>query len=126
MIDLADPFLHTSLDDEFFIYATSDLIKVLIGADDMAWAQKWLWSANWNRDRMHLYIRRGSSVNGRKRHLYLHKEIMKRQQPVPPDAHHTIADHIDGDTLNCRRDNLRWATPRMNTMNNKRSRTQHV
>lgn len=48
--------------------------------------------------------------------LYLHVEIMKRVEP-PPTIFHTIVDHRDGNTFNCRRKNLRWATPKLNNMN---------
>jgi hypothetical protein len=34
-----------------------------------------------------------------------------------PTTEHTMVDHIDCDSLNCLRANLRWATPRMNRHN---------
>jgi hypothetical protein len=55
-----------------------------------------------------------------KRHcrtFYLHVEIHKRTGVPPPSAAHIIVDHRDGDSFNCRRSNLRWATYSMNSMN---------
>lgn len=49
--------------------------------------------------------------------IYIHVEIMRRTTILPPAPGFKIVDHRDGDELNCRRANLRWATPRMNRMN---------
>ena len=126
MIDLADPFLQAPLQDEFFLPVSGHCNNIGMDFKDYVWAIGWKWKAVWNNGCRHKYVRRNTWRNGKRITLFLHKEIMKRQQPVPPNTHHTIADHIDGNTLDCHRDNLRWATPRMNAMNNKRSRAQHV
>lgn len=79
----------------------------------------------WNtlrRPRAGLYLRRaiGENANGQRLRtftVYLHIEVMKRAGIEPPSATHTIVDHRDGDTLNCRRSNLRWTTPKQNRHN---------
>ncbi len=49
--------------------------------------------------------------------LMLHIVVMRRTGIIPPDEHHHIVDHLDGDQTNCRRFNLRWATSGMNRNN---------
>ncbi|MGH2478191.1 MAG: HNH endonuclease [Ktedonobacteraceae bacterium] len=48
----------------------------------------------------------------------LHRIVAERMigKPIPKDM---VVDHIDGDPLNCHRDNLRIATPRQNMQNRK-------
>lgn len=52
-----------------------------------------------------------------KRTIFLHRQIMGLQ---PGDG--ILCDHENGDTLDCRRFNLRCASPRQNSANRKRSR----
>lgn len=49
--------------------------------------------------------------------LFLHTAVILRKGDVPPSAAHRIVDHLDGDEINCRRGNLRWATHTMNNNN---------
>ena len=49
--------------------------------------------------------------------MWLHKEVLKRTGVLPPTPLHRIGDHKNGNRLDNRRDNLRWATPQMNAMN---------
>ena len=49
--------------------------------------------------------------------LWMHKIVLLRAVGPPPTPAHRIGDHLDGNTLNNRRDNLRWATPQMNARN---------
>jgi hypothetical protein len=46
--------------------------------------------------------------------LYLHREVMQR---VEPSLGRRIADHLNGVTHDCRRENLRWATHQQNAHN---------
>jgi hypothetical protein len=49
--------------------------------------------------------------------VYLHKEVVRRAHGDPPTPTHSIGDHRNGDSLDCRRGNLRWATSSMNRLN---------
>lgn len=52
-----------------------------------------------------------------KKMIWMHKLVLERTGVVPPSALHWIGDHMDGNTLNCQRNNLRWATVQMNAKN---------
>lgn len=101
---------------------------VLLDYEDYHWATRWLWRWTTSKqgvNRRHkVYARRNTGshrmANGHRTPqawVWLHKEICLRAHGPAPDIFHTIADHKDGDTLNCRRGNLRWATPSMNRRN---------
>lgn len=105
---------------------------VQLDAIDYQWAVRWRWFAkpsNGSGGRVRkIYafraIRVGGRTNGQPRSLWLHREICLRAYGPPPDLWHTITDHRDGDSLNCRRANLRWATPSMNARNTRRRHEQ--
>jgi hypothetical protein len=114
------------LSDRFDVYAMLDPI-------DYEWARQWKWCHTYGSGSMvevaegvfaierpdHIYARRcvGSTT------LFLHREILRRKDGEPRYKR-AIGDHINGETLNCRRNNLRWATPRMNARNKAGSRTR--
>ena len=105
----------------------------LVDAIDYQWVVQWQWSPKWSRGGRKVYLRRnvqetiadhgvcpetGMRIRTRtQRTLFLHTAIMGRMGIEPPTPLHTIVDHRDSDGLNCRRDNLRWATPSMNAKN---------
>lgn len=60
-----------------------------------------------------LYARRADYKTGRRRNLFLHREIM--QAPFDMEV-----DHRNGDSLDCRRSNLRLATRQQNMCNMRR------
>lgn len=105
------------LDDYESVYAVVD-------AEDYWFFSRWRWKKGISK-RGKVYARRSGlryeRQGGRKCRVnpsvYLHIEIMKRTGIQPPTEAHTIVDHRNGESLLCRRHNLRWATPQMNALN---------
>lgn len=90
-------------------------IYAVVSDEDYAWAIQWKWQITWDRHKRKAYATRstGSRTTGRRK-LYLHKEILVRSGKLQPSRRHTMGDHGDGNSLNCCRYNLDWATPSMN------------
>jgi len=93
---------------------TTATIFAVVSDEDYAWAIKWKWQITWDRHKRKAYATRSTWDDRQRIKLYLHKEILKRSMKLPPSKRHTIGDHGDGDSLNCRRNNLEWATPSQN------------
>lgn len=55
---------------------------------------------------------------------WLHRRILTRWQGPPPDPS-WVGDHINGDTLDNRRINLRWASKSLNAQNTVKYREKH-
>ncbi len=101
------------------------MASVIIDAIDYEWARQWKWYITWDKHRRKMYATRNTNaepVDGKRKQakVYLHKEILKRSGKKRRSRLYTIGDHKDGDSLNNRRGNLRWATPKMNRKNIKR------
>ena len=122
---IGDPFVDDEwclVDDyEYRIYLDDRLDSyAVVDFEDYQWATKWRWHISyWNGKP---YVRRSASqwkfgVRQTAISYYLHIEIIKRFDPFQPTVRHKLVDHRDGDSLNCRRSNLRWATHRMNVLN---------
>lgn len=101
---------------------TACTVCALVSFEDYAWALQWKWQITWDRHKRKMYATRSvyvpgeSSCSGRRkrRKLYLHKEILIRSMKLPPTPRHTMGDHGDGNSLNCERWNLEWATASQN------------
>lgn len=100
-----------------------------VSPEDAEFSRSHVWSLTgdprWNR-----YATRKAKISdgapsgayGR-RVIKLHREILKRSLGDQPDL---LADHINGDTLDNRRENLRWTTYSENSQNQRRQeRTKH-
>ena len=78
----------------------------IVDAADYDWLTQWNWCAHWNKDTETFYARRRSG-NGL---IGMHTAILNAPAGFMPD-------HIDGDTLNNRRGNLRIASHKQNQQN---------
>lgn len=127
-IEKDDDVCYLNLSNRIDCYCKLDRI-------DYEWAKRWLWCHTYGSGTMNLdtwtidrpdaiYARRSIPIegflsSGRQRYgnEFLHLSILNRICPRPVWA--TCGDHIDGDSLNNRRRNLRWATTTMNNKNRK-------
>lgn len=115
MTDPFDPRTWVTIAREHRIYGDDGAsVWATVDAEDYWHFSAWRWCPTkaCKSARRKSYLRRQIG----NRTLYLHVEIMKRVEP-PPSPAHTIVDHKDGNSLNCRRGNLRWATPSQNARN---------
>lgn len=94
---------------------------VEVDQEDYDYFSRWLWSPKLSRGGWKCYAFRSQTLraDGKRRgiSLYLHVEIMRHSGILPDSARHTVVDHRNGDSLDCTRRNLRWATPSMNRLN---------
>jgi hypothetical protein len=89
-------------------------IYAVVSDEDYAWALQWCWQITWDRHKRKAYATRSTTEDGRRIKIYLHKAVLGRSGKVQPGEDFTMGDHQDGDSLNCQRDNLEWATPSQN------------
>ncbi len=85
--------------------------KFAIVDDDVyEWASRSKWYAH--RDGNTFYAVRAVGKHKAQKRLSLHREIMNAQKGI-------IVDHINGDGLDCRRENMRFASPAENVRNSR-------
>lgn len=75
---------------------------------DLLMQKSWMKAANG-------YVERQTEINGKKKRVFMHRFINNT-----PEGMET--DHIDGDTLNNQRSNLRNCTPSQNACNRKKQK----
>ncbi|MGJ5163199.1 HNH endonuclease [Bradyrhizobium sp. HKCCYLR1051] len=100
------------------LLSARDDIWTLVDAQDHAWLSQWTWNV-WHggaRGKWKRYAKR--NIGPDRATVRMHREIMMRAEPRSirfMACHHV--DHINGNALDNRRANLRWATPRQNAAN---------
>lgn len=114
--------LAASSSHEYRIYLNTELSEwALVSEEDYPWASLHCWCLKVSRGwKKHARRAVGTNANGERIKtvsLYLHVEVMKRTGCLPPCEAHSLVDHLNGDGLDCRRNNLRWATHSMNVRN---------
>ena len=87
---------------------------VLVDQEDYDWFRQWRWHLKASRGGKKWYAYHPRTPSGS---IYLHVEVMRRTGREPPTADHVVAHHANGDSLDCRRCNLRWATRSGNRRN---------
>jgi hypothetical protein len=107
------PFLPLYLDEHETFCVVDDV--------DYEWASRFTWSKKLAKTgpnrKLIIYPYRTAARVGYKYSMFLHKVICFLAHGPPPTKAHVISDHCDGVSLNCRRGNLRWATPSENRQN---------
>lgn len=84
---------------------------------DYEWALQWKWRITFDKHKRKMYATRNTrqrKVSPHQITVYMHKEILIRKGDVAPSLDHNIGEHADGDSLNNRRENLSYVTPKMN------------
>jgi hypothetical protein len=94
-------------------------VEALVDEEDYLFFGRWMWLPRERKKK--IYLARSSGVyNGGRQYVasvYLHVEILTRAEGPPPTRDRVICDHLNGDSLDCRRQNLRWVTKRQNNQN---------
>lgn len=114
---VSDPFDPRGWEEDL-PYRRLDLTRdqfCIVDHEDYDWACRHLWICTLPKDRK-AYAMRTTGSGWQRAGIFLHKAILERMGPPPSDAH-TIGDHKNGDSLDNRRRNLRWATVQENCDN---------
>lgn len=103
------PYLLLWLDDCAELFAVLDV-------EDYRFFSQWRWAAKPDKHRRKWYAYRTGSLLGVRLSVYLHVAILQRKlgRMLRPAM---VGDHWNGQSLDCRRINLREATKKQNRAN---------
>lgn len=109
-----------------YLSPSDETLVCKVSPEDYQFLIKWKWSYKRSEPKYHyaVYAKRSKSIykaGSREKtvSIYLHHIILQRMGLVRPTKKHT-ADHINNDSLDNRRGNLRWATKRQQSRNQRR------
>lgn len=86
---------------------------VLVDDEDFEELSKYSWHAHWHRNGRKFYARRSIWIDGKAKHVRMHRQILGLTDPK------IQGDHKDGNGLNNQRSNLRTTTNQQNSFNMK-------
>lgn len=118
---LRDPFDPNGLDLDWpsHLYSGNTAHRALLDFEDYLWFIQWQWRFKKSRNSHKGYLFRTVKVKVGavwcSQNQWLHTAIMERVE-LPPHPG-MVVDHIDRDTMNNSRLNLRWATTTQNRLN---------
>lgn len=92
-----------------------DGVWCLVDAIDYEWLSETIWNV-WHDGRKHWQLYAKRNVGPSRATVRMHREIMLRADP-DGYGHRLVVDHINGQTLDNRRVNLRWSTITRNNVN---------
>lgn len=137
-VDPFDPtywYLNDPAPDDTYYISLSDRwdIHAALDYQDYLWAKDLKWCHTYGSGEFY-EVAEGVFTIARPDHIYarncaggtttwLHREILTRWQGKPR-YRRAVGDHKNGKTLDCRRANLRWATPSMNARNTPSSKVR--
>lgn len=99
----------------YIITVGHNRVKFEISNEDYVWVSMFKWYYSPKKK----YIFRLASINGVRKTIVLHQEIMARLSTETGE----LIDHKDTNRLNNRRDNLRWSTRSKNMQNTNPNKT---
>lgn len=118
---LLDDFDPNGLDLDWpsYIYSGNSDHRALLDFEDYLWFTQWQWRFKRSRNSHKGYLFRTVKVKVGSvwvsQNQWLHTAIMERIEPPPRPS--MVVDHIDRNTMNNTRLNLRWATLSQNRLN---------
>lgn len=83
----------------------------IVDDEDFEYLSQWKWCAAFMT--RNFYAAKSISINGQRKVILMHRFILNPEKNM-------VVDHINGNTLDNRRENLRICTPRENSRNRKK------